>query len=134
MPKKGAKCFRKPNSFAEQKWDMKKGDLKELGILIDDVLYFMRQLIYKYGNKNKTEMGGDEDDNDNDSNNDDTYNEPNDGSLSNNSDSSDSEIEAPEVYIFHGCTTFGIWGHFVEQQDRLFLFVIHDTSKNIALD
>ena len=123
MAKKGAKYFQKANSFAEQKWDMKKGTPKESGTTIDDVLHFVRQSMYDYVNKNKSETSGEEEDNDDD----------NDDSGSDKDDSSDSDVEAPDTYIIPGYLAFVAWGPFAEPNKRLLLFVTQDAPKNMSL-
>ena len=94
--RKERNTFARQKSFAEQKWDMKKGQPLESGTTIDDVLKFVRQSIYEYVNKNKGEMSGDEEDND------DTDNNENNDSGSSKSDSLVGEIEAPDSYISPG--------------------------------
>ena len=115
MAKKGAKFFRKANSYAEQKWDMKMAKPKETGTTIDDVLTFVRQSMYEYVNSNKSEMSGDEEDNDDTDNN-----EKDDSGLS-KSDSSVGEIEALDSYISPGYMVFVAWGPFAEPNHRLLL-------------
>ena len=127
MAKKGAKFFRKANSYAEQKWNMKKGEPQESGTTIEDVLIFVRQSMYEYVNNNKSEMSGDEEDND------DTNNDENDDSGSSKSDSSVGEVEAPDSYIFPGYMAFVAWGPFAEPNDRLLLFLTQDAPKNMAM-
>ena len=63
MAKRGATFSRKANSFIEQEWDTKKGKPKESCTTIDDVLYFVRQSMYKYGNKNINEKSCDDEEN-----------------------------------------------------------------------
>ena len=127
LAKKGAKFFRRANSFAEQKWDMKKGLPVESGTTIDDVLKFVRQSMYEYVNSNKGEMSGDEDDNDDDNNNGD------DGGGSSGEGSSDEDVEVPDSFIFPGYMAFVAWGPFAEPNDRLLLFTIQDAPKNMTL-
>ncbi len=47
LAKKGYKMFKKANSFAEQKWDIKKCQPKESGLTLEDVVYFVRVEMFK---------------------------------------------------------------------------------------
>jgi len=106
---------------------MKKGAPKGSDTTIDDMLHFVRQLMYDYVNINKSEMSGEEKDND------DEINDDNNGSGSGKDDSSDSDVEAPDTYIFTGYMAFVVWGPFAKPNERLLLFVTQDAPKNMAL-
>ena len=47
MARKGAQNFRKANSFAEEKWDVKKGESKESGNTIANIVNYVRIQMYK---------------------------------------------------------------------------------------
>ena len=47
LARKGAQNFWKANSFAEEKWDVKKGEPKESGNTIEDVVNYVRIQMYK---------------------------------------------------------------------------------------
>ena len=104
-----------------------KGEPKESGTTIDDVLQFVRQSMYEYVNKNKSEMSDNEEDND------DTNNDDNNDSGSSKEDSSDSEVEAPDSYIFPSYMAFVAWGPFADPNERLLLFMNQDALNNLAL-
>ena len=106
---------------------MKKGAPKESDTTIDDMLHFVRQLMYDYVNINKSEMSGEEKDND------DEINDDNNGSGSGKDDSSDNDFEAPDTCIFPDYMVFVAWGPFAKPNERHLIFVTQDAPKNMAL-
>ena len=85
--------------------------------------------MYEYENKNSLEMSADDEDDEHTDRN----TNKNDESISNTSDLSDNEMEAPGNYIFSRYMAFVTWGPFVEPKDRLLLCITSDASKNDAL-
>ena len=87
---------------------MKREAPKESITAIDNVLYFVRQSMYDYVNISKSEMSGEEEDNN------DEINDDNNNSGSGKDDTSNSDVEAPDTYIFPGYMVFVAQGTFAE--------------------
>ena len=108
------KSFRKANSFAEQKWVVKKAEPKESGNALEDVIEFVRSVMYK---------------------------ELVDECESDDEVSFDtcnilkSTEGVPDRYFFPGYMAFLVWGPFVEEKFRLpvLLFNIGDAHKDYVL-
>ena len=139
LAKRSYKMFKKANSFAEQKWDIKKCQPKESGLTIEDIVYFVRTEMYKSLNSSMTEFEkGKEDDNeleeeyyevvdDNESN--ELENEKVNGDEDKKDDDND-DIILPEGYMFPSVMAFMIWGPFADPSNRLPIFNVGDACNS----
>ena len=139
MAKKGAAMFRKANSFAEQKWDVKLGQPKESGSTVDDAIEFVRVSMFKaLKGEIKVEDVMNERETDQESNFDiegdlNEELETSDNEKDDVSCSSGNDLTVPETYIFPGFMAFITWGPFADPANRLSLFTVADASKAAAM-
>ena len=157
MARKGAHSFREADSFAEENWDVNKGEPKESGNAIEDIMNYVRLQIYKSlqgGNLDVDEAEIESEQNfcldtainddadDNETNVSETGGYEMGGiqagdietilesvSNSNVAEDGEEEIVVPDNYMFPGFMSFMVWGPFVEPNDRLSLFITSDGKK-----
>ena len=155
LAKKGTGYYRKALAFASRKYDIESMTCKESGSNEDDVIQYVRLMMYKDELKNKKQ--GDKDptcedspdekdcekeeeyvDNNNSSDDNSSSNEDDDSNQDDDSDEAnktiektDTEIKVPEDYFFPSWFSFLTYGPFVSKEKRLSLLEINDPHKSI---
>jgi len=94
---------------------MEKYEPNESGTTIDDVLFYVRQGMYDYVNRNKGDNSDDDDDLDDATEDKDTAVNMDNAKKSDSSDNS--IVEVPDDFIFSGYMSFRLWGPFAEPED-----------------
>jgi hypothetical protein len=142
LAKKGYKMFKKANSFAEQKWDIKKCQPKESGLTIEDIVDFVRTEMFKSLNSSMTEFEkAKELDNELEEEYCKVADENESIELENKKDNEDEDkrdddnddIILPEGYMFPGFMAFMVWGPFANESNRLPIFNVGDACKSTVI-
>ena len=133
MAKRGTKTYRKALSFACRKWDIDKGEPKESGNSIDDVIKYVRREMYRAALANNKDNEDAEVDMDQES---EFLEEINDifdkdvvvrsveatttkeavPPVDNYVPEEDEDIDVPDQYMFPSSMTFVLWGPFVKPE------------------